>query len=589
MKTVEKIEKLKKLMKDKGLDAYFISDDDKHSSEYVNDYFKERSYMTSFEGSNGDALIMMDKAYLWTDGRYFLQAEKDLKNTGISLMKMGTPGYPTITEYIEENLKGKRIGLNGEYLPYSFVSKLSEHVEVVSNIDLIDEIWTDKAPLKTEKIWALPLSLSGESTSSKLERVREKIKEDGASLFLSNIDDIAWLYNLRGGDVPITPVFLSFTYIDDKNAYVFLNKDALLKDAKEALKDANVTICDYNDVTKFLKNLNGRKILLSKRGTNYSFVKQIEENNEVIDKVSPTVLMKAIKNDVEIKNLIDIHKADGLAVFRYMKYVKENYGKIDMDEYSLAEKVLEFRKRDKRFYEVSFESISSWNENGAIIHYEPTKESSKKVEGSGFLLLDSGGQYMGGTTDITRTYSLGNVTDEMKHHYTMVLRSHIDVSMCKFIKGANGVNIDMLAREPFWAEGLDYKHGTGHGVGYMLNVHESPNGFRWQKVPERSDSATIIPGMVTTIEPGIYLEGKYGIRTENELLCVEGAKVDLDEFYEFKTVTFAPYDLDPLNVDELTQHERQWLNDYHKMVFEELSKICDESEIEYLRYVTREV
>ena len=317
--------------------------------------------------------------------------------------------------------------------------------------------------------------------------------------------------------------------------------------------------------------------------------KIIKSNNEVVDKVSPTVLMKAIKNETEIKNMIEIHKADGLAVFRYMKYVKENYGKIPMDEYGLAEKVLEYRKMDKRFYEVSFESISSWNENGAIIHYEPTKESSKKVEGSGFLLLDSGGQYMGGTTDITRTLSLGNITDEMKHHYTMVLRSHIDVSMVKFIKGANGVNIDMLAREPFWAEGLDYKHGTGHGVGYMLNVHESPNGFRWQKVPERSDSATIVPGMITTIEPGIYLEGKYGIRTENELLCVEGVKNDLDEFYEFKPITYAPYDLDPLNVDELTMYERRWLNDYHKMVYEALSKICEKDELEYLKYVTREI
>ncbi len=589
MKVTDKLKKLRELMKKHNLDAYFITDGDKHSSEYVNDYYKERSYMTSFEGSNGDALIMMDKAYLWTDGRYFLQAEKDLKNTGIELMKMGTPGYPTISEYIKDNLSGKRIGLNGEYVPYGFIVKIGEFSEIVSNIDLIDEIWEDKAPLKTEKIWALPLSLSGESTTSKLERVREKLKEDEASLFLSNIDDIAWLYNLRGGDVPITPVFLSFTYVDENNAYLFLNKNVLSKESEESLNEANVTICEYDDIVKFLINLNGKKVSVSLKDTNYAFVKIIKSNNEVVDKVSPTVLMKAIKNETEIKNMIEIHKADGLAVFRYMKYVKENYGKIPMDEYGLAEKVLEYRKMDKRFYEVSFESISSWNENGAIIHYEPTKESSKKVEGSGFLLLDSGGQYMGGTTDITRTLSLGKITDEMKHHYTMVLRSHIDVSMVKFIKGANGVNIDMLAREPFWAEGLDYKHGTGHGVGYMLNVHESPNGFRWQKVPERSDSATIVPGMITTIEPGIYLEGKYGIRTENELLCVEGVKNDLDEFYEFKPITYVPYDLDPLNVDELTMYERKWLNGYHKMVYEALSKICEKDELEYLKYVTREI
>ena len=589
MTVIEKLNKLRTLMKEKELDAYFIDDADKHSSEYVNGFYKERSYMSSFEGSNGLLLVTMDKAFLWTDGRYFLQAEKNLKNTTIELMKMGTPGYPTIIEYIKNNLNGKKIGLNGEYVNYSFVKRMSEYATIISDIDLIDEIWLDKKPLETESIWALSLKLSGESTESKLQRVREELNKQNASLFISTIDDIAWLYNLRGNDVPITPVFFSFTYVDEKNAYLFLNKKSLSKEAEASLKDANVTICEYDDVLKFIKNLNGRCISLDAKLTNYAYVKAIKANNSILDSQSPTVLMKAIKNDIEIKNSIETHKADGLAIFRFMKYIKENYNKIPMDEYGLAEKVLEYRKMDKRFYEVSFESISSWNENGAIIHYEPTKESSKKVEGSGFLLLDSGGQYMGGTTDITRTYSLGNISDIMKHHYTMVLKSHIDVSMTKFIKGVSGVNIDILAREPFWKEGLDYKHGTGHGVGYMLNVHESPNGFRWQIVPERLDSAKLVPGMITTIEPGIYLENKYGIRTENELLCVESMKNDLDEFYEFKTITYAPYDLDPLNVDELTQDEKKWLNDYHKMVYDALSKLCNKDELEYLKYVTREI
>ncbi|MBP5342306.1 aminopeptidase P family protein [bacterium] len=589
MNTREKIECLRKLMKKHSLDAYFIDDSDKHSSEYVNDYYKERSFMSSFCGSNGFMLVTLDKAFLWTDGRYFLQAEKDLKDTGISLMKLYTPGYPNIVEYIRDNLKDKRIGLCGEYVSYSLVEEFKKYMSIDSECNLVSEIWIDKEELKTEPIKELPISLVGEDRLMKISRVREKLAESDASIFISNIDDIAWLYNLRGSDVPITPVFLSFTYIDEKNAYLFLNRNVLNKDAYESLTKDGITVCEYDDVLKFLMNLNGRKVLVSLDTTNYSFVKAIEKNNKVINKISPTVMMKAIKNDTEIKNLIDIHKADGLAVFRYMKYIKENYGKIPMDEYGLAEKVLEFRKMDERFYEVSFESISSWNENGAIIHYEPTKESSKKVTGSGFLLLDSGGQYLGGTTDITRTYSLGEITEEMKHHYTLVLRSHIDVSMCKFLKGANGINIDMLAREPFWAEGLDYKHGTGHGVGYMLNVHESPNSFRYQRSAYNPDAGTIVPGMVTTIEPGIYLEGKYGIRTENELLCVNGEKKDTDEFYEFKTVTFAPYDLDPLIVSELTQYEKTWLNSYHKMVYDVLSKICDKSELEYLKYVTREV
>ena len=300
--------------------------------------------------------------------------------------------------------------------------------------------------------------------------------------------------------------------------------------------------------------------------------------------------MKAIKNDVQTKNNKDVHIRDGLAVFRFMKTLKDMYSKGEhIDEFQMAEKVLEFRKRDSKFFDVSFDTIASWNENGAIIHYEPTKESSKTVKGTGFFLLDSGGQYMGGTTDITRTFQLGEVPEEWKHHYTMVLRGFIAVSKAKFIKGTTGQSIDMLARAPFWDEGLDYKHGTGHGVGYMLNVHEGPQGIRYKRVAERDDSEVFVPGMVTSIEPGLYLAGKYGIRIENEIECAKDTINEFGEFYKFDTLTCAPIDLDPVLVKELTKEERKWLNNYHKWVFKKLSRICDESELEYLKYVTRKI
>ena len=588
MNIKERLKSLRYEMKNKEIDAYIAFNADMHSSEYVNNYFKERTFISGFDGSNGTIIVTTNKAYLWTDGRYFLQAIKDLKDTSIELMKMDTEGYPSILEFIETELKGKRIALNTAYVSYEFVEQIKKTSEVI-NIDLIDSIWDDRGVLETTPIWFLPLSLSGESCNSKLERVREKLKEDNASLFLSTLDDIAWLYNLRGCDLPITPAFLSFAYIKDNESHIFLNSNMLNDDSRIALAESNTFIHEYSEVFDYLSSLKSEKIEVSYRTLNYAFIDLMKKNNEVINKESPTLLFKAIKNDIEIKNNIDVHKADGLAVFRYMKYVKENYPKVQMDEDGLSEKVLEYRKMDDRFYEVSFETISSWNANGAIVHYEPTKESSVTFSGSGFALLDSGGQYMGGTTDITRTLALGDITEEMKHHYTLVLKGHIDVSMAKFKKGTRGINIDMLAREPFWKEGLDYNHGTGHGVGYMLNVHEGPNGIRYKMVKERLDSSIIEPGMICSIEPGLYLTDKYGIRIENEILCVPYLTNDMGEFYEFKTITYCPYDLDAINVSELSKEEKEWLNSYHKEVYNELSRLCEEEELEYLKYVTREI
>ena len=591
MTIIERLNALRELMKEKKIDAYLVDNADHHSSEYVNNYYKERTYMTGFDGSNGKALITLDNAYLWTDGRYFLQAERDLSGLPIKLMKMSVEGYPSLFEFITTELKGKTLGLDGECFSYEFVKSIKEYVNVVSEYDLVGEIWNDRGIVSFNKIWALPLNLSGESTKSKLERVRGKLAlHNATSHILTNIDDIAYLFNLRGNDVDITPVFLSFAYISNKKAILFCDAKSLGNDALDEVKRSHIEVKEYNEFLGFIKGLKGEKILLDSSKMNYSYIDAVKLNNEIVLGENPTVLMKAVKNKVQIKNNKDVHIADGLAVFRFMKNLKEMYERGEhIDEFQQAEYALKFRQMDKRFYEVSFESIASWNENAAVIHYEPTKESSKTVEGTGFFLLDSGGQYMGGTTDITRTYQLGEVPQIMKHHYTMVLKGFIDVSMCSFIKGSSGQNIDMLAREPFWKKGLDYRHGTGHGVGYMLNVHEGPQGIRYQRVVERSDSAKFMPGMITSIEPGLYLSGKYGIRIEDEILCIEDKTTEWGDFYKFDTLTCAPIDLEPVLVKELTKEERKWLNDYHKWVYKKLSKICDESELDYLKYVTRKI
>ncbi len=591
MKVNERINKLRELMSSRGIDAYIVDNADHHSSEYVNPYFKERTYMSSFDGSNGTLLITKDEAFLWTDGRYFLQAELDLKDTEIKLMKMGVEVFPSLDEYIKTNLKGKTIGFDGECFSSSFGEEISEYLTIKSDEDLVGLIFENRGKIKFSEIWPLSIEYSGESHKSKLERVRKEIKENNAtSLILTSLDDIAWFYNLRGGDVPITPVFLSFAYISLDKEVLFLNTKSLNSGAKKALKEDNVELNEYMSFSSFLKELKDETILVSQNKLSYLYLKLIKENNKVIDKDNPTLNMKAIKNSVEIKNNREIHEYDGLAVFRFMKYLKEAYrDNVKLSEFPMAEKVLEYRKMCDKFYEVSFETIASWNSNGAIVHYEPTKESSMAVEGSGFFLLDSGGQYMGGTTDITRTMMLGDISQEMKHHYTMVLKGLISVSSSKFIKGTTGRNIDMLSREIFWKEGLDYRHGTGHGIGYMLNVHEGPQAIRYQNVANRYDMTEFKPGMVTSIEPGIYLSGKYGIRLENEILCKEDMKTEWGDFYSFETLTICPFDLEPVLIDEVTEDERKWLNDYHKMVYDKLSKLVNKEELETLKEFTRQI
>ncbi len=523
-------------------------------------------------------------------GRYFIQSESDLRTLPIKLMKMDTEGYPSLMEYIEKNLAGKTVGFDGRFFSYKFAEQVKKYANIVTDKNLVDEFYEGRGTLPNKEIWALSQNLTGETTKAKLRELRIKIDEAGASSHvIATLDDIAFLLNLRGSDIPANPVFYSFLYVGQKETVLFTDSK-FNEEAQSIIRINKIKVLPYNKFIEFLSELNGEKVLVDTSKLNYSFVEVLKEHNEIIDKANPSILMKAVKNDVQTKNNKDVHVRDGLAVFRFMKTLKEMYAKGEhIDEYQMALKVLEYRKMDPKFFDVSFDTIASWNENGAVIHYEPTKESSKTVKGTGFFLLDSGGQYMGGTTDITRTFQLGEVPEEWKHHYTMVLRGFIAVSKARFIKGTTGQSIDMLARAPFWDEGLDYKHGTGHGVGYMLNVHEGPQGIRYKRVVERDDSEVFQPGMVTSIEPGLYLSGRYGIRIEDEIECVKDTINEFGEFYKFDTLTCAPIDLEPVLVKELTKDERKWLNNYHKWVFKKLSKICDESEVEYLKYVTRKI
>lgn len=585
-----KLVKLRELMVKNNIDLYLITDSDKHSSEYVNEYYKERSYMSNFKGSNGLLMVSLTSAYLWTDGRYFLEAQEALKNTTIELMKMGEKDVPTPTEFINKNFSNKNVGLNGDLFSYGFISSFDKTSNVIYNLDLVSEVWDDKDSLKVNRIYSLDYSLVGENVSSKLKRIREFLKEKNVdSNILGDLCDIAWTFNLRGSDIDITPVFLSFAYISLKKAIIFLNTELLDEEARLSLNKNKVEIRSYHEYNDFLLSLKNEKISVSYGSMNYSSIKTLSKNNTLVIEDNPSYLFKAVKNKVEIKNNNEIHISDGLSIFRLQKYVKENFMKVKMDELSISDKVLEYRKMSDKFNGVSFDTISAFNENGAIVHYEPTKETNKPIDKEGFLLVDSGGQYKGGTTDITRTYSLGEISDKMKHHYTMVLKANINVSMCKFRSDISGRNIDMLAKNVMHKEGLDYNHGTGHGIGYMLNVHEGPNGIRYKSVIERKDGSIFKPGMIQSIEPGLYFENEYGIRIENEILVQEDESNSYGDFYRFKTITCAPIDLDPVVKKDLTKEELKWLNDYHKWVYKKLSKLVREDELDYLKYACRKI
>lgn len=593
----KRIQMLRQKMAERGITIYVVPTSDFHESEYVGDYFKARKFITGFTGSAGTAVITMDQAGLWTDGRYFIQAAAQLANSEVELFKMGEENVPTVIEFIRDHLvQGGGLGFDGRVINGRLGTELKELAEQKkasfhTSQDLVGMIWEERPAMPMEPVFLLEEQYTGESTTSKIKRVREKMKQSNADVhILTSLDDIAWVLNIRGNDIPHFPVVLSFLAITQTECCLFIHSKVLSESVRIQLEQWGITICDYEAIYSYVAQIEAKKtVWMDCDRVNFNICNQLNSEVKVLNQENPTVRMKAIKNPVELENLRNAHVEDGVAFTKFMYWLKTNVGKIPMTEITASDYLAERRKERKGFLDLSFDTIAAYEANGAMMHYCADPESAAVLEPRGFLLVDSGGHYYQGTTDITRTMALGPITEKQREYFTIVLRSNLNLAAAKFLYGCNGHNLDILSRGPLWELGLDYKCGTGHGVGYLLNVHEAPNGFRWKIVPERKDSAIFEEGMVTTDEPGVYLEGEYGIRTENELVCCKAEKNEYGQFMKFETITYAPIDLDAIDPELLTKREKQLLNDYHHMVYEKLSPYLTEEEQKWLQVYTRAV
>lgn len=593
----KRIQMLRQKMAERGITIYVVPTSDFHESEYVGDYFKARKFITGFTGSAGTAVITMDQAGLWTDGRYFIQAAAQLANSEVELFKMGEENVPTVIEFIRDHLvQGGGLGFDGRVINGRLGTELKELAEQKkasfhTSQDLVGMIWEERPAMPMEPVFLLEEQYTGESTTSKIKRVREKMKQSNADVhILTSLDDIAWMLNIRGNDILHFPVVLSFLAITQTECCLFIHSEVLSESVRAQLEQWGITICDYEAIYSYVAQIEAKKtVWMDCDRVNFNICNQLNSEVKVLNQENPTVRMKAIKNPVELENLRNAHVEDGVAFTKFMYWLKTNVGKIPMTEITASDYLAERRKEREGFLDLSFDTIAAYEANGAMMHYCADPESAAVLEPRGFLLVDSGGHYYQGTTDITRTMALGPITEKQREYFTIVLRSNLNLAAAKFLYGCNGHNLDILSRGPLWELGLDYKCGTGHGVGYLLNVHEAPNGFRWKIVPERKDSAIFEEGMVTTDEPGVYLEGEYGIRTENELVCCKAEKNEYGQFMKFETITYAPIDLDAIDPELLTKREKQLLNDYHHMVYEKLSPYLTEEEQKWLQVYTRAV
>lgn len=592
----ERLRQLREKMEERKIDVYVVPTSDFHESEYVGGHFKAREFITGFTGSAGTAIITMDESGLWTDGRYFIQAEAQLEGSTVTLYKMGEEGVPTMEEFVKDKLpENGTLGFDGRVINGTLGDKFAEIVKEKKGTlsvdeDLIDFIWKERPMLPIEPAYILETKYTGASAEEKLERVRNEMKRKGADAhIITSLDDIAWLLNIRGNDIPHYPVVLSFAIVTLEHCIWFVHKEALNDEVSDYLAKNHVKSQEYNTIYDYVSKLNAKKIWIDKNYVNYRICNAISREIELMNEGNPTQQMKAVKNETEIRNIRNAHIKDGVAFTKFMYWLKKHIGKEKITELSASDYLESKRKEQDGFIDISFDTISAYGANAAMMHYSASEESNAVLEQKGFLLVDSGGHYFEGSTDITRTIALGELTEEQKLHFTTVARSNLNLAAAKFLYGCRGINLDILSRGPLWEMGIDYKCGTGHGIGYLLNIHEGPNGFRWKIVPERNDSSVLEEGMVTTDEPGVYLEGKYGIRTENELICKKAEKNEYGQFMEFETVTYAPIDLDAIEPEEMTRKERGLLNKYHKMVFEKISPYLDSNEKEWLKEYTREI
>lgn len=579
-------------MKEKGIDMYVIPSSDYHQSEYVGEYFKSREFISGFTGSAGIVVVTEDEAGLWTDGRYFIQAEKQLEGSSITLFKIGEENVPTFIEYIGKNLKNNQcLGFDGKVLSVKNVFDIKngfgkKKIKIEDRYDLVNEIWNDRPVLPKSDVFILDEKYCGESFESKIKRIREKMSNLNANKhILTSLDDIAWIYNMRGRDIKNNPVSLSYAMISTEEAILYIDKNKITEEVKEYFVNKNIKLKDYFSIYEEVKNISEKDIvLLDTNKVNYLIYNNIPIGTEIIDKPNPSTLMKACKNDIELENLKNAHIKDGVAVTKFMYWLKKNIKNQEITEISAAEKLESFRKEWKDYLEPSFNTISAYEANAAMMHYSASKDSNSKLAPKNLLLVDSGGQYIDGTTDITRTFVLGECSDEIKEHFTLVLKGMLSLSKIKFLHGVTGTNLDILARKPVWSRGIDYKCGTGHGVGFLLNVHEGPHSIRWQYNPQVLEA-----GMTVTNEPGVYIQGSHGIRLENELIVRNAEKTDFGQFMVFETMTYAPLDLDGVVSELLNEEEKDFLNNYHQVVFEKISPFLNEEERDWLKKYTRKI
>ncbi|WP_294183472.1 aminopeptidase P family protein [uncultured Clostridium sp.] len=593
----EIISKLRVLMGENGLDACIIPSSDYHQSEYVGEFFKARAYVSGFTGDAGTVVITKDEAGLWTDGRFFLQAGYQLEGSGIKLFKMGNPGVPTVPEYLEAKIPNNgKLGFDGRLVTLQegkdLVDRLaSKNVMVEYNHDLVSKVWKNRPELADEPVFILEEKYSGENTASKLSRVREVMKKVGANYHvISTLDDIAWLLNIRGSDIMYSPLVLCYAILSMKKVYLFIEENRLDDKVKDVLAKDNVVLRPYNDIYGYVKGFkNDDTVLIDPDRTNYALYKNIPDYTRIIKMENPTVLFKAVKNSVELANIEKAHIKDGIAITKFMYWLKTNIGKTKITEVSASEKLEEFRKMQDNYLWQSFEPICAFKEHAAMMHYTSTSETDVELTEGSFFLTDTGGNYLEGSTDITRTIALGKVNGELKHHFTSVARGMMNLARAKFLYGCRGYNLDVLAREPIWNLNIDYKCGTGHGVGYLLNIHEAPSGFRWYVVPSKHETHVLEEGMIITDEPGIYIDGSHGIRLENELVVRKGVENEFGQFMYFDPATYAPIDLDAIDPEYLNRDEKLYLNAYHKLVYKKLAPHLTDKEQDWLKLYTREI
>ena len=588
----QRLADLRELMQREHLAAFIFPSTDPHQGEYIPDHWKGREFISGFNGSAGTAVVTMTSAALWTDSRYFLAAEEQLAGTEFQLMKLKIEGTPTISEWLGKKLKDTQspeVGIDGMVNSASAAKALIAElrneggITLRTNFDPLAQIWKQRPPIPTNPVELYPLEYAGESTQEKITRIRKALRDRHADgMLMAALDDIAWTLNLRGTDVHCNPVFVSYLIISTKEVILYINKEKLTPEVSDYLKAEGIKVDDYTNVGQGLKDYFEYNILLDPDEVNYTLYKMVKR--EIIEAESPVKRMKTIKNATEIEGFRRAMLKDGIALVKFLHWLKPAVEAGGQTEISIDQKLTALRAEQPLYRDISFDTIAGYQAHGAIVHYEATPKTDIPLKPEGFLLLDSGAQYLDGTTDVTRTIALGPVTEEQKKIYTLVLKGHIQIELCKFPSGSSGTQIDILARKDMWREGLNYLHGTGHGVGTYLNVHEGPHQFRMEWKP-----APLVSGMTITDEPGIYLAGKFGVRTENTLLIVPFKETEFGKFLQFESLTLCPIDTTPIVVEMLLPEERQWLNDYHQMVFNRLSPHLTPEEQDWLRNATKPI